>query len=70
MVFMLQRTHLSENLESIFLTEEQFNSYKVLGYFDGVVYEWSLADGVYTIFMSPENNQLFVKNKEGIWKKL
>ena len=40
----------------------------MLGYFDGVVYEWSLADGVYTIFMSPENYQLFVKNKEGIWK--
>ena len=66
MVFILQRTHLSESLESIVLTEEQFSSYNVLGYFDGVIYEWSLADGVYTIFMSSENNQLFVKNKEGI----
>ena len=65
MVFILQRTHLSESLESIVLTEEQFNSYKVLGYFDGVVYEWSLANGVYTVFMLPEDYQQFTNNKEG-----
>ena len=63
---MLQRAHLSEGLESIVLTEEQFNSYKVLGYFDGVVYEWSLADGVYTVFMSPEDYLQFTGNKEGV----
>ena len=65
MVFILQRTHLSERLESIVLTEEQFSSYKVSGYFDGVVYEWSLADGVYTVFMLPEDYQQFTNNKEG-----
>ena len=65
MVFILQRIHLSESLESTVLTVEQFNSYKVLGYFDGVVYEWSLADGVYTVFMLPEDYQQFTNNKEG-----
>ena len=64
-IFHLTCNNLSEISERVLLSEEQFSSYKVLGYFDGVVYEWSLADGVYTIFMSPEDYQLFVDNKEG-----
>ena len=47
------------------LTEEEFNNYKLMGYFDGIAYDWSMFDGMYTIFMTPESYQEFLQNKEG-----
>ena len=56
------------------LTEEEFNSYKLMGYFDGIAYDWSMFDGMYTVFMTPESYQEFLQNKEGNlelnWSKL
>ena len=59
----LRNSQISGDRSSIVLTEEEFNSYKALGYFDGVAYEWSMFNGVYTVFMSPEDYQQFLESK-------
>ena len=65
---------LAEDQKSVELTEEEFDSYKLMGYFDGITYDWSMFDGVYTVFMTPESYQEFLQNKEGNlelnWSKL
>ncbi|KAL5268377.1 hypothetical protein ACHWQZ_G002293 [Mnemiopsis leidyi] len=54
----------SENQESIDLAEEEFMSYVVSGYFDGLAYEWSDENRVYTVLMSQKDYQQFLRNKE------
>ena len=49
--------------ESFSLTEEQYKNYMDLGYFNDVAYDWSLEDGIYFIYMSAEDRQLYENNK-------
>ncbi|KAL5268382.1 hypothetical protein ACHWQZ_G002293 [Mnemiopsis leidyi] len=54
----------AENEESITLTESDYKGYMALGYFDGISYEWSMKNGFYTVFMSADNYEQFLRNKE------
>ena len=38
-------------------------SYVVSGYFDGLAYEWSDENRVYTVLMSQKDYQQFLRNK-------
>ena len=39
---------------SLTLSEEDFNEYETMGYFEGIEYRWTFQSGTYTLYMSQE----------------
>ena len=56
---------VSANFEQAALTEEDFERYKEMGYFNNVEYEMFMYDGVYYLFMSMQDFQRYNQNTQG-----
>ena len=65
MLSILENEIFSENLKKIVLNEDEFNNYKEQGYFDELSFEWTVFNGVYNVFMSPQDYKLFYRNIQG-----
>ena len=65
MLSILENEIFSENLEKIVLNEDEFNNYKEQGYFDELSFEWSVFNGTYSLFMSPQDYQWFNQKIQG-----
>ena len=48
----------------LFLTEEEFNEYKIEGYFRGIKYRWTSQDGTYTVYISKSSYDKLRQNME------
>ena len=47
---------------SLTLSEEDFNEYETMGYFEGIEYRWTFQSGTYTLYMSQEYYQQVIKS--------